>query len=578
MFFYLGTLNLAWFLNEIVPQVKPSKEGSLYNVYCKTTTAKELWESLKRKHKTEDAGTKKKIGSNEEIIRFAQEAEKQRLFAQKVQQQNTTLTSQLELYKERNRILEGINKDNNYFKEFLKADERAKRYNKQAQSQLVRDRDIIRDLEKQRDKLELDVKDYKRQKEEYQKTQKIFNQTQCNKEEKYLDDILQLQAKIKDFENVVCKMGKSTETLRLLTNEQKAFRDNLRKSGLGYNGPYVLSQAYAKIPKLYNAYELCNKSEQLHVFDSEETLEDAEKSQLKMNEFQKDKKVQGLKIQPIDYGKLNKLYDNFVPQKVLSAEHTYFPSSCISSVLKISSEEFSSKTKPSMASMPSACPMLVDLNEMEKYYRTLFVLLEKNCKRESIFYTSKEEQKLIDVCVEAKNILQNWHTNFEVFQKRFNRDVKEMEDVFDSVENDLDETFKQNEFLKDRLLEASLAEDIKNLVITSCVQIRNKDLHDEIERILKESKDVSNESKTAVTVVMMHLKSHKNCQKELLNWKKILQNENENFMASLQLENAHLKQTYKDLSKSVQRSKVETKQCDEVKVKDDFLIEMRKGG
>ncbi|GJW75831.1 pol polyprotein [Tanacetum coccineum] len=29
------------------------------NVYCKTTTAKELWESLERKYKTEDAGTKK---------------------------------------------------------------------------------------------------------------------------------------------------------------------------------------------------------------------------------------------------------------------------------------------------------------------------------------------------------------------------------------------------------------------------------------------------------------------------------------------------------------------------------------
>ncbi|GKD63540.1 hypothetical protein Tco_1305648 [Tanacetum coccineum] len=172
-----------------------------------------------------------------------------------------TLTSQLELYKERNRILKGINMDNNYLNEFLEADERAKRYNKQAQSQFVRDRDIIQDLEKQRDKLELD-----------------------------------LQAKIKDLENVVCKMGKSTETLWLLTNEQKAFRDNLHKSSLGYNGPCVLSQAYAKIPKLYRAYELCDKNEQRHVFDSEETLEDAKKSQLKMNEFQKDEKVQELKI------------------------------------------------------------------------------------------------------------------------------------------------------------------------------------------------------------------------------------------------------------------------------------------
>ncbi|GJZ34287.1 hypothetical protein Tco_0580104 [Tanacetum coccineum] len=384
--------------------------------------------------------------------------EKQQLFAQKVQQQNTTLTSQLELYKERVRVLENIKGDNNYLNEFLEADKRAKHFSQQAQSQFIRDQDIIRDLKQQRDKLDLAVIDYKRQKEEYQKTQTIFNQTQRDKEEKYLNDIIQLQAKNKDLENVVCKMGKSTETLRLLTNEQKAFRDNLRKSGLGYNGPYVLSQAYAKIPKLYRAYELCDKNEQLHVFDSEDTLEDAEKSQLKMNEFQKDEKVQELKIKPIDYKKLNKLYDDFVPQKELSAEQTYFPSSFISS------EKVSSETKPSMASMPSANPMLVDLNEMENVFKKLFELLEKNCKRESIFYTSKEELRLID-----------WKMIFV-------------------------ETFKQNEFLKDQLLEASLAEDVKNLVITFCMEIRNKDLHDETKRISKESNDVSNKSKIADTV------------------------------------------------------------------------------
>ncbi|GKC27031.1 hypothetical protein Tco_1034325 [Tanacetum coccineum] len=136
-----------------------------------------------------------------------------------------------------------------------------------------------------------------------QKTQTIFKQTQRDKEEKYLNDIIQLQDKIKDLENVVCKMGRSTDTLRLLTSEQKAFRDNLHKSGVGYNGSCILSQAYAKIPKLYRASELCDKNEQLHVFDSEETLEDVEKSQLKMNEFQKDEKIQELKIQPIDYKK-----------------------------------------------------------------------------------------------------------------------------------------------------------------------------------------------------------------------------------------------------------------------------------
>ncbi|GJY94246.1 hypothetical protein Tco_0510607 [Tanacetum coccineum] len=41
-------------------------------------------------------------------------------------------------------------------------------------------------------------------------------------------------------------------------------------------------------------------------------------------------------------------------------------------------------------------------------------------------------------------------------------------------------------------------------------------------------------------------------------------------MASLQIENAHLKQTYKDLFESVQSSRVENIQCDEVKIKIDF--------
>ncbi|GJW27906.1 hypothetical protein Tco_0044781 [Tanacetum coccineum] len=347
---------------------------------------------------------------------------------------------------------------------------------------------------------------------------------------------------------------------------------------------------YAKIPKLYLALKLRDKNEQLHVFDSEETLEDAKKSRLTMNEFQKDEKVQELKIKPIDYRKLNKLYDDFVPQKEPSAEQTYFPSSFISS------KEFSSEKKPSMASMPSANPMLVDLNEMENVFKKLFELLEKNSKRTSIFYTSLEELRLIDICVEAKLILQELHLYFEIFQNRFKRDVKEMKDVFVSVENNLDETLKQNEFLKDRLLEASLAEDVKNLVITSCVEIRNKDLHDEIERISKESKDVSNESKTADTVcndafeVTQELsKRIVELEKELSKFKaksiafeialqhksrensslKTLQ-KNEDFMASLQIENAHLKQTYKDLFESVQRSRVETNECDEVKVKVNF--------
>ncbi|GJV88807.1 hypothetical protein Tco_1532745 [Tanacetum coccineum] len=237
-----------------------------------------------------------------------------------------------------------------------------------------------------------------------------------------------------------------------------------------------------------------------------------------------------------------------------------------------------------MASMPSANPMLVNLIEMDKYYRNLLGLLEKNRKRESIFYTSKEEQRLIDVCIKGKNILREWQTYFEAFQNLFQRDIKEMKDAFEQNDVYLDEIENQNDLLKDQLLEASLTADIKNLVITSCMEIRNKELHDEIERISKESNDVSfevtqglskrivelekdlskSEAKSIAFEIALQHKSREN------NSLKTVQKENENFMASLQLENAHLKQTYKDLFESVQRSKVETHQCDEAKVKDDF--------
>ncbi|GJT86132.1 hypothetical protein Tco_1067849 [Tanacetum coccineum] len=71
----------------------------------------------------------------EQLARNAyQEAEKQQLFAQKVQQQNTTLTSQLELYKERVQVLENIKGDNNYLNKILEADRQAKHFNQQAQS------------------------------------------------------------------------------------------------------------------------------------------------------------------------------------------------------------------------------------------------------------------------------------------------------------------------------------------------------------------------------------------------------------------------------------------------------------
>ncbi|GJZ80957.1 hypothetical protein Tco_0645951 [Tanacetum coccineum] len=134
--------------------------------------------------------------------------------------------------------------------------------------------------------------------------------------------------------------------------------------------------------------------------------------------------------------------------------------------------------------------MLVDLNKMENVFKTLFELLQTNSKRESIFYNSQEEIWLTNFCQqEAKPILHELHLHFEIFQKRFLRDIKEMKDIFDSTENDLCETSKQNELLKEQLLEAKIKHEIEccELLSHECV---DNSMQDKIEKIQRASIEI----------------------------------------------------------------------------------------
>ncbi|GJZ59704.1 retrovirus-related pol polyprotein from transposon TNT 1-94 [Tanacetum coccineum] len=413
-----------------------------------------------------------------------QEAEKQQIFAQQVQKQNTHLTSQLEMYKERVQILENINKDNNYLNEFLEADERAKRYNKQAQSQLVRDRDIIRDLEKQRDKLDLDVKNYKRKNEELQKTHSILKRQMSKKEDTYHDTILDLEAKLKKNVDLILKLGNSLQGMFMLGPKPLSVYDQQLKHGLGYPNPYTLKQAISKCPKLKVASSLGNLEIPLNVRDSEDTLEDALKSQQKMTEKMNDPIAVANKQNCwiINYKKLNALYKYFVPQKKLFVEQKYFPSSSILSV-KI-----------------------------------------PNCKRASIFYTSPAEIQINDFCQDqVKPILNELKVYLEFFRNLFQRDIKEMKDVFESTESELDELEKQNDLLKDQLLEASLKHDVELCVLINheCV---DKILNAELEKVKKKSFEIQEGLQARIKILE---KDVQRCQKQSVDFELQLQHEKE---------------------------------------------------
>ncbi|GJT27918.1 hypothetical protein Tco_0908193 [Tanacetum coccineum] len=114
--------------------------------------------------------------------------------------------------------------------------------------------------------------------------------------------------------------------------------DPFLKVGLGYQNLERLKKAIAAQPKMYDGEQLHSMKLIIDSPDSEETLEDAEESRLKM----KNKMIQ------LNYAKLNVLYETFVPQKEFSAEQTYFstPSTSNKSKLtKLSDENVLLKTQ-----------------------------------------------------------------------------------------------------------------------------------------------------------------------------------------------------------------------------------------
>ncbi|GKB70516.1 integrase, catalytic region, zinc finger, CCHC-type containing protein [Tanacetum coccineum] len=303
--------------------------------------------------------------------------------------------------------------------------------------------------------------------------------------DKYHDTIIDLEARAKKNEDVVLKMGNSLQGMFMLGPKPMSFYDSKVKHGLGYTNPYTLKKAISQNPKLYDASCLDDSKIQMNVRDTEDILDDATKSQNKMKKKSQDPIVIEKKqnVWTINYNKLNSLYKDFVPQKELSTKQKYFSSSFIYSEnsSNTSSPYSSFEAKPTM---PSANPMLVDLNKMENVFKTLFKLLQMNSKRESIFYTSLEEIRLTNFCrQEVKPILYELHLNFEIFQKRFLRDINEMKDFFDSTKNDLCETSKQNELLKEQLLEAKIKHEIECYVLLRHECVDNREINELIENV-----------------------------------------------------------------------------------------------
>ncbi|GKC97660.1 hypothetical protein Tco_1167935 [Tanacetum coccineum] len=125
---------------------------------------------------------------------------------------------------------------------------------------------------------------------------------------------------------MVVKMSISIQAMFMLGLKPNSFYDPNLKNSLGYQNPFTLKKEIYLNPKLYDALYLHNLKVRVDVCDTEEILEDATKSQLKMKRKLDDPTAieKRVKFFPANYTKMNYLYETFVSQVELSLEQKYF--------------------------------------------------------------------------------------------------------------------------------------------------------------------------------------------------------------------------------------------------------------
>ncbi|GKB43239.1 hypothetical protein Tco_0888181 [Tanacetum coccineum] len=122
----------------------------------------------------------------------------------------------------------------------------------------------------------------KRQKMLLQKEFETSNKAFKEQEIRYLEDICDLEEKLSSHDRIIYKMRQSLQTIHMLGKTPNQVYDPFLKVGLGYKNPERLKKAIASQPKMYDGEKLHSAKLIIDSLDSEETLEDAEESRLKM--------------------------------------------------------------------------------------------------------------------------------------------------------------------------------------------------------------------------------------------------------------------------------------------------------
>ncbi|GJX95746.1 retrovirus-related pol polyprotein from transposon TNT 1-94 [Tanacetum coccineum] len=284
------------------------------------------------------------------------------------------------------------------------------------------------------------------------------------REDKYLDKEVDLEAKIKELENILLKRDQTVQTMHMLNPKPDSFYHQDQKMALGYPNPLYLKQAQLKQQSLYDGNLLLEKHDPPAVYDSEETLELAQESREKMRFLKKE-------IKPVNYAKINHLSGVFVPQTTKSKEELFLSNVSnmvtVSKTISIPIEDLSDDTTPSVARK--------FLNEVKNSLVTLQRVVKQKMTLEVHNWSSsahKEVHKIISH--EIAPIINQVDARVQNFEIQFLKEAAKFVRDFKSLAKEADESLDKQKSLEleiERLLKASVSHDIMSIVQNSFVDV-----------------------------------------------------------------------------------------------------------
>ncbi|GKB72111.1 retrovirus-related pol polyprotein from transposon TNT 1-94 [Tanacetum coccineum] len=146
----------------------------------------------------------------------------------------------------------------------------------QLERELRDDKNTIERILKEKDKIQSDFFKIENEKIIIQHETQLAKKAFKERENRYLEDIVDLEEKLSSHDRIVYKMGQSIQTIHMLGKKPNKVYDPFLKAGLGYKNLERLKKAIAAQPKMYDGEMLHSAKVNIDSPDSEKILEDAE--------------------------------------------------------------------------------------------------------------------------------------------------------------------------------------------------------------------------------------------------------------------------------------------------------------